>query len=103
MDEDILVVRLKTDHHKSDRGIVERRSLLKMKRLSRGFDILEEDSNNIGVELVFRNIVNLYKCKDGLYEIQTCNESLDHETGYVDDYDYMLVPYASTKGANLPE
>lgn len=39
------------------------------------------------------HITNLDKCKDGIYKIQICNPRTDWETGYIDEYDYKLVPF----------
>ena len=38
-------------------------------------------------------IVNFLDVVDGIYELVTINISRDWETGYVDDYDYKLIPY----------
>ncbi len=89
------VVRLKTAYWKTERGLHCRKDLIRMRRLSFDFQILEEDSANIGVDEVLQKIVNLSECKDGLYTVATCNERHDWETGYLDDYDYRLVPFES--------
>lgn len=39
-------------------------------------------------------IIGIEKCEDGkLYEISTCNESRDWETGFVDGWDLCLIEY----------
>ena len=40
---------------------------------------------------VIEDIINLDECSDGVYEVATCNEQYDLETGYIDSYDYKLV------------
>jgi hypothetical protein len=64
-----------------------------MMRLCRYFNILEEDCRNVGARDVLPRILNLDKIEDGLYELVTCYEKIDHETGYVYDYDYKLIPF----------
>lgn len=86
------VVKLVTTSWSDRRGLHIRRDLLPVKRKSAGHQILEEDCNMIGADGVWPKIVNLGECKDGFYEFVTCNESRDWESGYVDDYDYKLVP-----------
>ena len=68
-------------------------SLIKLKRLSQGYDILDEDSCNIGVEEVFPRITNVDNCEDGIYEVITCDENRDWETNYIEDYNYNLIPF----------
>ena len=68
-----------------------KKSLKFLRRQCEGFNILEEDSGAIGAEEVLSRILNLWDVEDGIYEVMTCNESHNYETGYVDDYDYRLV------------
>ncbi len=91
------VVRLKTSYWTSDRGLHMRRDLVRMKRLSWDYQILEEDAANFGADHVWERITNLDECKDGLYTIDLCNQSHDWESGYLDDYDYHLVPFVLDK------
>ena len=35
--------------------------------------------------------LNLDECEDGVYGVVTCNEIRNWETGYIEEYDYMLV------------
>lgn len=72
-----------------------------MKRMSRGFDFLTEDCNMIGADEVVPHIVNLHSVKDGLYHFMITNVKRDWETGYVDSYDYELVPVA-TEQPSIP-
>ena len=89
------VVRLKTSIWKDDNGLHLRKDLTYMKRLSFEFNILKEDAVNIGANEVMDRIDNLNDCKDGLYEVVTCNETREYESGMIDDYDYTLIPWKS--------
>lgn len=86
------VVRLRTTVWSDKSGLHLKKSLTFLRRQCVGFNILEEDSGAIGAEEVFPKIENLDECKDGIYVVVVCNESHDYESGYVDDYDYRLVP-----------
>jgi hypothetical protein len=87
---DVEVYKLVTTSWVNDRGLHLKKSLILQKRLSSGYQILYEDaimdSESIG------SITNLLNCKDGFYFIKTINVSRDYETGYIDSYDYELVP-----------
>lgn len=87
------VVRLRTSYWQDKRGIHIKKDLIPMRKMSFGYQILEEDAPIAGVDQLVRHIVNLHELKDGLYESVTCNESRDWETGYVDEYDYKLIPF----------
>ncbi len=91
------VVRLKTSYWTTPRGLHMRQDLIRLKRLSWDYQILEEDAASIGAEDVWTKIVNLAECEDGLYTVETCNPSHDWESGYLDDYDYRLVPFKLDK------
>lgn len=88
------VVRLSTSYYKTKRGYAVRRDLITLKRKSSGHQILDEEVYNIGPEEALCNIINLDSCKDGVYEITVCNVTKDWESGYADDWDLKLVPYA---------
>jgi hypothetical protein len=94
-EESRCVIRLQTNIWSDKRGLHYKKSLSILKRKCKGFNILEEDTSNIGAEDLFPKILNFNECKDGIYEVVTCNESRDYETGYIDDYDYRLIPYNS--------
>lgn len=89
----ICVVRLKTSIWLDERGAHIKKSLNFLKRKSSGYNILKEDSQMVGADEVLPRIVNIDSVADGIYEVTTCNESKDWETGYVDDYDYKLLPF----------
>lgn len=79
----ICVVRLSTSAYETKTGVHLRKSLLWQKRKSSGFQILKEDASMIG--------------QLELYQVVTCNESKDWESGMLDDYDYKLIPFFSDK------
>lgn len=89
-----LVVRVKTSYYSSPRGIHTRTDILFLKRKTTAdWNLLKEDADGGGVDNVFSRITNLNECQDGIYEVITCNEHRDYWSGYIEDYDYMLIPY----------
>ena len=92
-ERDRCVVRLRTSSWSDKNGINTKRSLTFLRRKCKGYNMLEEDASMIGAEEVIPNIINLDACRDGVYEVVSCNESRDWETGIVDDYDYKLIKY----------
>lgn len=92
-DEDKLVVRLRTTCWYDKNGLYYKRSLTFLRRKSGGLNVLEQDASDNGAESVIPRIVNLNECADGIYQVETCNESTDWETGHVDSYDYMLLKH----------
>jgi len=89
----VCVVRLITTWWYNDRGIHQKKSLNYLHRKSSGWNIVQADSSDIGVDHVFNHIVNLDSCDDGIYEVIACNFGTDWETGYIEDWDYKLIPY----------
>ncbi|MBV1889161.1 MAG: hypothetical protein KUG67_02840 [Proteobacteria bacterium] len=87
------VVRVRTCRWSNGRGLCLKKSVTVLKRKSSGYNLLEEDINNLGAEEVMACITNLNEVDDGLYLFSLTNISSDWETGQVDDYDYVLVPY----------
>lgn len=87
----VCIVRLSTSYWSDSKGIYTKKSITWLRRKSLGFSILEEDASAIGVDEVTQAIENLYDVCDGVYEVVTCNEHRDYETGYIDSYDYKLV------------
>lgn len=85
------MVRLRTTMWDDKNGVHIKKSLTFLRRQCEGFNVIEEDVDASGVELVFKRITNLNECADGVYEVMMCNVSHDYESGHVDDYDYMLV------------
>ena len=95
-------VRVKTTVWADKRGLHTKKSLTFLRRQCEGFNVLAEDASAIGAEEVFPRILNLGEVEDGIYEVVVCNESHDYETGYVDDYDYRLMP-ANAQGKPTPD
>lgn len=89
--EHICVVRLKTAIWADKRGVHSKQSLTFLKRRCKGFNILEEDCQNIGVNEVVPRIINLNQVVDGVYKVMICDEARDWETNNVEDYNYRLV------------
>jgi hypothetical protein len=87
------IVRLKTSTWSDSKGIHFHKKISYLRRKSSGYQLFEEDVGMIGADQVVEKIENLDECEDGIYEVRTCNERRDWETGYIDDYDYWLVPY----------
>ena len=88
-----VVVRVTTSYWHDKRGGHVRNDINFLKKKCTGFNILDEDMYAAGADEILPNIVNLYDVKDGVYELITVNESRDWETGYIDMYDYKLIPY----------
>lgn len=90
--EDRCVVRVHTSSWIDARGLHTKKSLTFLKRQCVGYNVLQEDALNIDAESVINRIVNLDTCPDGVYQVAVCNQYRDWETGYVEDYDYKLLP-----------
>lgn len=89
----LCVVRLRRSSWADSRGAYLRTDIIAMKRLSKGFNIFLNDLSEVGSGEVIPRILNLDYCKDGVYKLITCNESRDSETGYIESYEYRLIPY----------
>ena len=87
-----VVVRLKTEQYATERGLFEKKCLYYLRRRSEGFNFVREDADSIGGETVSM-IDNLHDVEDGVYEIIMVNLDYDPETGYLDSWDYHLIPY----------
>ncbi len=90
--ENKCVVKLTTTIYKRSRTYHASKNLTSLKKQCKGYNILDEDVNDGGVEDVLSRIINLYDVKDGIYELVTCNEHTDFETGIIGEYDYKLIP-----------
>lgn len=87
------VVRLTTSCWYNGDGLHINRTLRFLKRKCGGYNILYEDCQMIGADEVISHITNLDECKDGVYEVVTCNEWGAWETPHIiEDYDYKLIP-----------
>ncbi len=87
-----LLVRVRTTKFMTSRGLSLRKDINFLKRGSRAFNILKDDADHIGADLVIDRIVNLDKVVDGIYEVVMVNKSYEWETGTIDDWNYELIP-----------
>ena len=88
----IVVGRLTTTYWHNSDGISTRRTFRFLKRKCKSFNFVEEDADAIGADETWKRIINMDECKDGIYQVVTCNQSRDWETGIIDDYDFKLIP-----------
>jgi len=88
------VVRLTTCTWADSRGVHIRTSLTFLRRKSFGFNMLQEEIAATGAEHACASIINLSECADGVYELISTNERRDWESGHIDAYDMVLVPWA---------
>ncbi len=88
-----VIVRLSTCYWNDNKGIYQRRDIRFLKRKSIGFNFLKEDADQADAESCIKSIINLNKCKDGIYEAKMINISTDRESGYLDGWDVELVPF----------
>lgn len=93
---DICVVRLRTTQWSDCRGVHIKKSLVYLRRLSHGYNLLEEEVASLGAPDTISGFINLNNCPDGVYTVETCNISRDWESGHIDSYDLKLVPYKPT-------
>lgn len=84
--------RLRTTYWTDGRSTYVKRTLTFLARRSGGCDWLNQDAMANGTEQAIRQIINLNKCKDGIYELIMANPRRDWETGLIDEYDIKLVP-----------
>ena len=87
------IVRVKTSSWWDGRKLILHKEITPMKRLSNHCNFLKNDIDSIGAFAVVHNIENLHEVMDGLYSIVMSNVQKDWESGYIEDYDYKLVPY----------
>jgi hypothetical protein len=85
------IVRVSTSYWHDKHGIYSRKNIRRLERKCIGPDLLPQDASMIGADFVFRRILNIRECDDGIYQVVTCNEWKDWETGLVEEYDYILV------------
>lgn len=86
-----LVVKLETTAFMQKNGaFVFQKKMTPLKRKSDiGWGEVGVDDLEIDVGL----ITNFHRVRDGLYTFEACNISYDFESGYADDWEYVLVPY----------
>lgn len=85
-----IFVKLSTSYWSDSRGLNMKRSIIFLKRKCRGHNYLEEDVKMVGADLVFKRILNLNQCEDGVYQIIMCDGVKDYETGIIEDWNYKL-------------
>ena len=90
------VVRLRRTAWHDARGCHLRTDLTFLKRHCAGYNILYEDAQNMGMDEVAKHLTGLNTLRDGIYKVVICNAKPDWETGYVEEYDYRLVPFDPT-------
>lgn len=87
------VVKVTTSQWGDKNGMYEKKSLKFLKRKCSVYNFVEDDCQMVGANEVFSRITNLKECKDGIYEVVTCNEHKDYWTGHIEDWDYKLIPF----------
>lgn len=94
-----VVVRLRTAYYYKSGSYCKTKSLTFLKRKSdpEKLNCLDDEVSCSGIDLFIDSIVNLDSCPDGLYEIHYINLNRDWETGYIDDWEYKLIPYDDTE------
>lgn len=93
LDPSQVVIRLRTTTWATRSGLYTQRGIVFLRRHCRGHNTLEEDISDTSAGDVLPKILNLDECEDGIYQVVVCNEYRDWESGYVEDWDYKLVPY----------
>lgn len=93
--ENVCVVRLTTSYWSDKRGVYSKKHIRIIRTKCTGSNILDEHISNIGAEGTVIDIINLDECMDGLYEVVTCNETHDFESGYIDGYNLKLIKHIS--------
>lgn len=90
--DNVCVVRLTTEGYKKGDTYIYAKTLRVLKRLS-SYNLLEDECQSISIVDGLENILNLTDVTDGKYFLEACNISRDCETGYIDDWDFKLIPY----------
>ena len=88
-----VVIRIRTTTWSTARGVHRKKELLYLRRPSLGHNFVAEDASVVNASELVNNIVNFDSVTDGVYEVITVNEHRDWETGYLDSWEYKLVPY----------
>jgi len=99
--EHLTVVRLRRGVWGDRKGIHQKTSLTFCKRLCRGENILADDISMVGAVECMNRITNLDDSEDGLYEVAMCDIERDYETGSIEGWTYILLPYKNeTEGGS---
>lgn len=93
------VVKVSTSYYHTGRGFASTKRVEFLRRKSDKEYVysIEEDASCGGADSVMQRIVNLDKVDDGVYQMIWINEFRDWESGYIEDWDYKLVPYKEDK------
>lgn len=92
-----LIVRLVSSAWHDNRGLHIRQDILFLRRKSCGHNFVDEDCTMVGADQVAVRITNLSECRDGVYQVVTCNEKRDLESEVSEEYDYKLIPFDEHK------
>lgn len=86
------VVRVQTEAYKKGDTYFYGKSIRVLKRKTT-YDFVKDEVDNIGTIDGLENIINLNDVSNGVYEVVVDHESYDIETGYLDDWNFKLIPY----------
>ena len=86
------VVRLRTSTWSDNRGAYQKRSITYLRRKSSGVNGVEMGIDDAGADEFFAMLTNINSCDDGIYEVVMCDPSKDWETGYLNSWNYKLIP-----------
>lgn len=90
------VVKVQSEAYKRGDTYFYGKSIRVLQKLTT-YDILRDECDNIGIFDGIENILNLNSVKDGKYYLEPVNVSRDCETGYIDDWDFKLIPLERVK------
>lgn len=95
----VAVVRVKTSYYITKRGFATTKRIDFLRRKSDWEYVysIKEDASFGGADSVIGRIINLNDVKDGIYRMIWINEHRDWESGYIEDWDYKLVPHGEAK------
>lgn len=86
------VVKVQSEAYKRGDTYFYGKSIRVLQKLT-SYDLLKDECDNIGIYDGLENIINLQNVEDGRYYLEAVNISRDCETGYIDDWDFKLIPF----------
>lgn len=92
--ENRTVVRISTSFWSSNGTLNVKKSIRLLVKKSNGDHSIFEDASCVGAESALKSITNLDSVEDGVYEIVVRVLGRDFESGYPDDWEYVLYPYS---------
>jgi hypothetical protein len=92
----VCVVRVGTEAFKRGDTYFYGRTIRVIKKKT-DVDYLHDDCQQVGTQEAIENILNIHTVEDGIHQLVMCNVSKDWETGYVDDFNFKLVPFEELK------